>query len=145
MSKLKESLQLYWKGAKNFDKVWEGFRNEAKLKHGELSDDQVDEITHRRMICESCPFNSVNAKQSIEYQELVGNPYNSSLTELHCSLCSCQINRKTACLTCQCGISEWNENNPNKQLPLKWETYKNQNNEPNSTTNPATDVINGNQ
>lgn len=124
MSRLKESLQLYLKGIKNLDKVIEGYRNEIKLKNNELTEDEVDTIIHRRLVCAGCPFNSVNAKQLPEYKELTGNTYVSGQKELHCSLCSCPIGRKTACLSCQCGISEWNRNNPDKQLPLMWEEQK---------------------
>lgn len=98
--------------------------NELKLKSGDLPADEVEVITDRRLVCAGCPFNSVNAKQLSDYQELTGFIYDSSQVELHCSLCSCPIHRKTACLSCECGISEWNKNNINKQIPIKWESYK---------------------
>lgn len=124
MSSLKENLQLYWKGVKHFDKVYEGYMNEVKMKSGDLPAEEVEVITDRRLVCAGCPFNSTNAKQLPEYKELTGEVYISGQTELHCSLCSCPIHRKSSCLSCTCGIDEWNKNNSDKKLEPKWGPYE---------------------
>lgn len=94
----------------------------------------------RRALCLDCPFNSINARESEEYKELFGKNYDSSLNYFHCSICACPIQRKTACLSCECGLTDWNEHNPDNQKPLKWNKY-----EPSNTRDNKVDVINDNK
>lgn len=124
MNQFKEYLNLVKKGAKNFDKVFEGVRNDVSNKFKVLSKQKQGVIAERMEICLSCPFNSKNAPTSDEYRELVGEAYNTTREELHCSLCGCTATYKTASLSSNCGIEHWNQSNPEKQLDLKWTKYE---------------------
>lgn len=125
------------KGIQHLDKIVEGYINQIKLENHELSEDKVDEIATRRAICLDCPFNSINAKQSQEYFDLFGKHYETQMSYFHCSICSCPLDRKTACLTCQCGLTDWNEQHPENIQTLKWNKY-----EPNSTTDTTINAVN---
>lgn len=120
MSKLSEILSLIPKSFKNPLEIIEGWKNDYKMENDKLTDEQVEVILKRRAICESCPFNSTNAKTSQEYKDLYKENYKTDLNFLHCAICSCPITKKTACLHCQCGIGEYNLKNPNNKQALKW-------------------------
>ena len=124
MNPFKEYVQLSLKGLKNLDKVLEGVKNETANKFKTLSDEKKEVISTRMDICLDCPYNSINAKSSEEYRQLTGKQYSSSRPELHCSLCGCITTFKVASLSSDCGIEEWNNNNPHKKLPLKWQAIK---------------------
>jgi hypothetical protein len=114
---LSEYLEMIKAGLKNPDKVLEGVVNSVKMKYGHLPEDEQAEILRRRVICQSCPYNSSNA---------VTDPalnYKTDRLDEHCILCRCNIEYKTSSLTSQCGIAVWNRNNPNNKMPLKWEVY----------------------
>jgi hypothetical protein len=89
-----------------------------------LSDEKKEVIATRMDLCLGCPYNSQNAKLSEEYFKLTGEHYNSARPELHCSLCGCIIEVKTSSLSSDCGIVDWNEENPKKQLAPKWLKYE---------------------
>lgn len=125
MSKLTEYLSLIPKGLPNAGEIVSALTNEVYLKYNKLPEDEKEEILKRRVICETCPFNSQNAKSSQEYKSLTGSNYKTNRTDLHCSFCGCGIKTRTAGLGADCGISTWNKDNPNKQLPLKWTKYEN--------------------
>lgn len=115
MSKFLEYVKLLPTVFKNADKIVEGIVTNTKLKLGGLQEHEQDEIIRRRVICAGCPFNSKNAKELGLYAgEREGE---------FCVNCNCEIDWKTACLTCNCGIEAYNSRNPNNQLPLKWEVY----------------------
>lgn len=106
------------KALKNADKVLEGIVNKVKMEYGGLMKEQQDEIIRRRLICSECPFTSSNA---------ITNPslnYKTDRLDEHCTHCGCNIELKTSSLASNCGIEIWNINNPNNQLPLKWEIFK---------------------
>lgn len=88
------------------------------------SNEKKQIIADRFEICNNCPFNSKNAKSSKEFYELQGKHYDTSRPELHCSLCGCIISYKVSSLSSNCGIEEWNNDNPEKQLPLNWTRYE---------------------
>ena len=69
MNKYLEYIKLLPKGLANIDKVFEGIVNETKLKYKTLSEDQQAEIIRRRVICQACPLNSINALESKEYKD----------------------------------------------------------------------------
>jgi hypothetical protein len=123
-NQFKEYLNLTKKGLKNFDKVFEGVRNDIANSFELLSDEKKQVISDRMDICLNCPFNSEQAKTSNEYLQLTGENYETSRSELHCSLCGCTTTYKVASLSSNCGIEHWNEKNKNKQLELKWEKYE---------------------
>ncbi len=103
-----------------------------------LPEDEQAEIVRRRFICSSCPFNSSNAVTKLGYV--------TNRIDEHCVMCGCTITRKTASLDSACGITccnatplsdctckdknlqEYNRVN-NVNMEVKWQAYKNQNNE----------------
>lgn len=126
MSKFSEYLSLIPKGLKNPEALIEGWANEIKLQFGTLREDEREEILRRRVICNTCPFNSINAKASPEYKELYGVNYKTNREDLHCAHCSCPVASKTASLTSDCGITSYNAIHQDKQIDLKWKVYKNE-------------------
>lgn len=116
MSKLTEYIKLLPKGIKNLPKIIEGLRNQAKIELGTLPEDELEVIIGRRLICSTCPFNSVNATKA--------GVYASSRDDVHCTMCGCPIDVKTASLLANCGIEDYNLKNKNNPLPLKWTNVK---------------------
>src|SRR6185437_16497077 len=114
MSKWVEYLKLLPKGFTNGEKIIEGWSNEIKLQFGTLEEDEREEILRRRVICNACPFNSINAQSSPEYKELYGVNYKTNREDLHCAHCSCPISSKTASLTSDCGITSYNLSHKDK-------------------------------
>lgn len=116
---------------KNLDKVVEGIINQVKDDLNMLSEEEQAEIVRRRVICETCPFNSKNA---------VKDGYTTDRIDDHCIMCGCTITRKTASLSSSCGIGNCNPDNDadckkkglkefnkehNIKMVLKWEAFKN--------------------
>ena len=126
MNKYLEYIKLLPKGLANIDKVFEGIVNETKLKYKTLSEDQQAEIIKRRVICQACPLNSINALESKEYKDLFGVNYNTKRDSLHCSICSCDIALKTSSLGSDCGLSYYNETHPENIQELKFTKYNKQ-------------------
>ena len=126
MSKYLEYIKLLPKGLANIDKVFEGIVNETKLKYKTLSEDQQEEIIRRRVICQACPLNSINALESKEYKDLFGVSYKTKRDSLHCSICSCDIALKTSSLGSDCGLSYYNETHPDNIQELKFTKYNKQ-------------------
>ncbi len=127
MGKFTEYLKLIPKAVLNPEKIIEGVINDVKLKNGSLSEDKQEEIIRRRLICFDCPLNSINAQKSEEYKALYGEFYKTDRPDLHCSICSCNIELKTASLDSDCGLTAYNEKNPNNTQKLKWTYYKQEN------------------
>ena len=125
MSRLTEFLSLLPKGLHNADKVLEGMINQIKNEYKQLPEDQQEEILRRQLICQECPFNSINATTSKEYKELTGKHYETDRKGLHCSFCGCPMKTKISSLSSDCGITDYNEEFPNNKQPLKWEAYNN--------------------
>lgn len=122
MSNFIEYIKLLPKGIKNADKVVEGIYNSIKLNYNSLPEDERLEILRRRLICESCPLNSILAKESKEYFDIFGKQYDGGRSEFHCSICNCGIEYKTASLGSTCGIKD---NEKTKDFEYKWISYKN--------------------
>ena len=102
-------------GIKNSDKIIEALAVSSMVKNGEASDEALAEILKRKDICAGCKYNSRNAKQQTDY--VSGLPYE------HCILCKCRIgydDSKEYCLSCNCGVLEWNKRMPDHQLEIKW-------------------------
>ena len=125
MSKFKEYLKLLPKGIGNFENIIEGWYNEIKLQNENLPEDEINEILRRRVICNQCPLNSVNAQSSKEYKDLYGKSYTTDRPDLHCSCCGCPIVAKTASLSSDCGLMDYNKEHKDKEQILKWRKYKN--------------------
>jgi hypothetical protein len=126
MSKYLEYMKLLPKGLANIDKVFEGIVNETKLKYKTLSEDQQEEIIKRRVICQACPLNSINALESKEYKDLFGVNYKTDREDEHCSICSCNSILKTSSLGSDCGLSYYNETHPDNIQELKFTKYNKQ-------------------
>jgi hypothetical protein len=121
---IKEWVKIAIKGIPNIDKIAEGFINDVRFQFNSLPEDKQEEIVKRRLICATCPFNSFRAKESEEYKQLFGESYKTDRTDLHCSICGCPVSTKTASLAVDCGMEEYNKNNPENQQPLKWIKYE---------------------
>ena len=117
MGILADYLKVLPAGMENWRGIAESIKNELKQKLGTLSDDEIEEITRRRLICESCPFNSKNAVKD----EALG--YKTSRLDDHCIQCGCNLHLKTECLLCNCGIEVHNSRNPQNFIDLKWTIY----------------------
>lgn len=120
LNKIKEYAITALKGFKHFDKLVEGIKTEIELEYGSLPQVDKDIILSRRLVCNSCPFNSINAQTSEEFKQINNNQnYSTTREDFHCAMCGCNVKLKTACLHCNCGIENYNMQNINK-LPLKW-------------------------
>lgn len=124
MSKITEYIRLLPRAIPNADKIVQAIITNVQYRNGTLSEDKKAELVRRRVICEGCPFMSKNSSTSEEYLTLVGKHYNSVRSEPHCSFCGCGITKRTASFGSNCGIETWNEENPDKQIPLKWTKYE---------------------
>lgn len=116
MSKLSEYIKLIPKGFKNLDKILDGLKNQAKIELGTIPEEDFETIVGRRLICSACPHMSENAEKL--------GLYKTDRDDAHCTLCSCPILTKTASLLSNCGIEEYNKENPDNPLPLKWVAVK---------------------
>ena len=125
MSKISEWIKLAYKGLPNIDKIAEGIINDVKLAHNNLPEDEQEEIVRRRLICQQCPLNSLKARDSAEYYQLYGSHYEAKRTDLHCSICGCPVDTRTASLSANCGLEEYINNNNNEiKQELKWKKYE---------------------
>lgn len=123
MNALTEYLKLIPKAIKEAPHIIEGIVNKVKLEFNAMPEEEKREIVKRRVICETCPFNSSNA---------VSNPsinYKTDRFDAHCIHCGCNIDFKTAALEEQCGIADYNEEHPDNPMQVKWMKYKKPNNE----------------
>jgi hypothetical protein len=122
---LTEYLKLLPRGLKNADKIIEGLINETKSLYNGLTEEEHNEIVKRRLICQSCPFHSLNATTSKEYLDLFGEHYQSDRKDEHCSVCGCNEKVKTSSLSSDCGLVIYNEKNPENIQELKWTKFNN--------------------
>lgn len=125
----KDWLKLAKEGLPNIDKIAEGYINNIKEKNNLLSEEEVEEIVKRKLICEQCPLFSLNAfKDDTEYQNLFKKPFTSAYKnregERFCGSCGCPEKLRIYSLNSNCGLSSYNEKHPNNKQPLKWEAFK---------------------
>lgn len=113
MSYLSETLSLIVKGIPNIGKIAEGVKNQIKIELGTIPEADLEVITARRLICLTCSFMSKNAE--------VKGVYKTDRNYEHCIHCGCPTATRTAALEANCGIEEYNKNNPDNPMPLKWE------------------------
>lgn len=124
MSKLSEYITLIPGALANTPSIIKAVTNEVMLKYDKLPEEEKKVIVERRLICNECPFNSVNAKTSVEFKSLTGHHYETAREDVHCSFCGCNTDTRTSGLDKPCGIQTWNANNPTRKLPLKWGKYE---------------------
>ena len=116
MGKLAEYIKLLPEGIKNLSKVIEGIKNQVKMELGTISEEDLEIITGRRLICSTCPFNSKNA--------VAKGFYRTDREDEHCIHCGCPLDTRTVSLESNCGIEKYNELNPKTPLALKWKKVK---------------------
>jgi len=114
LNTLIEYAKLVPKFIDNHEQIVEGFKNEVKSTLGKLDEAEEEEIIRRRLICAACPFQSENAKDK---------GYVTDRMDAHCTLCLCNINVKTSCLSCKCGAHPYNLNNPDDTKEVKWHEF----------------------
>lgn len=122
MSSWREYIKLIPSGIKDADKIVKGIYNSIMLEN--IPTENRDEILKRRVTCEGCPFMSANAKTSEEFLALTGQHYKTERFDKHCTFCGCPLGIRTAALDKNCGIEDWNEDNPDVQLELKWTKHE---------------------
>lgn len=107
---IKELTSTLNNGINNIDKVVEGAVGKLKDNLNLVNEDEKAVINFRKYICDGCEFNSKNK---------VG--YTSIRIDEHCTLCLCNLDWKQHCLSCNCGIEEYNKNaSDDNKLNLKW-------------------------
>lgn len=116
MSKLTEYLKLIPSGVKNLPQIVEALTNQVKIELGTIPQEDLETIVGRRAICKTCPFMSKNAVHM--------GIYTTSREDEHCIHCGCPISTRTASLDTNCGIEEYNQENPETPLTLKWHKTK---------------------
>lgn len=77
----------------NFSQIYEGWRN--KLVPPADMKQTIQQVSKERLsICSKCPFHSKNHK----------TPYRP---DAHCVDCGCNLEAKSACLSCGCPQDKW--------------------------------------
>lgn len=88
----------------NFSQILEGWKNHLIPDKEMIA--TINQISKERLnICKTCPFNST--------------PGNITVVS-RCKACGCLLKAKSKCLSCNCGIEKYNEENPDEPLELKW-------------------------
>ena len=126
LDKISEYIKLIPRVVNNADKIVKGIINDVKFNNNNLPEEEQEEIIRRRLICVDCPYNSTNAPSSPEYYKLYnGQRYKPEARyDLHCAICACNIHWKTVVMDEKCGLSYYNDLNPNRKQELKWEPFK---------------------
>lgn len=91
----------------NFGQIYEGWRN--KLVPPTDMKVLIHDVSQERLtICSTCPFHS-------KFHSTPLRPDN------HCTDCGCNLEAKTACLSCSCPKGKWTEvmTNPEEEDQLK--------------------------
>lgn len=91
----------------NFGQIYEGWRN--KLVPPTEMKALIHDVSQERLaICAKCPFHS-------KYHSTPLRPDN------HCTDCGCNLEAKTACLSCSCPQNKWTAvmTNPDEEDQLK--------------------------
>lgn len=77
----------------NFGQIYEGWRN--KLVPPAHMKDMIQQVSKERVtICNGCPFHSKNHKTPLR-------------PDAHCTDCGCNLEAKSACLSCDCPQGKW--------------------------------------
>lgn len=129
MSKFTEYLNLAIKGIPHSKDILDGIVNHVQLKYNKLPEDEKAEIVRRKVICQGCPFYSLNLfKDDTEYQKLYNKKFESTrYGERFCGICGCNEDYKTSSLNANCGLESYNVSHPNNQQPLKWTKFTKEN------------------
>jgi len=77
----------------NFSQIYEGWRN--KLIPPADMKDMIQQVSKERVtICNDCPFHSKNHSTPLR-------------PDAHCTDCGCNLEAKSACLSCSCPQDKW--------------------------------------
>lgn len=77
----------------NFSQIYEGWRN--KLVPPADMKNTIQQVSQERLsICDKCPFHSKFHKTPLR-------------PDAHCTDCGCNLEAKTACLSCSCPQDKW--------------------------------------
>jgi hypothetical protein len=77
----------------NFSQIYEGWRN--KLVPPADMKDMIQQVSKERLsICSKCPFHSKNHFTPLR-------------PDAHCTDCGCNLEAKSACLSCGCPQDKW--------------------------------------
>lgn len=89
----------------NPKQILEGWRNHL-VPPSDLKD-FIEKVSEERLTkCKNCPFNSTQ-----------GEIKNTS----YCKACGCPLKAKSKCLSCTCGISNYNAAHPYDKKEVLWE------------------------
>lgn len=124
-----EYLDVIHRGIKNSDKIIESIKTAAEIKNYNegrpttITAEAIAEIMRRADICKECPFNSKNA--------IASGTYVTGLGFQHCILCKCRIGveedgsiqGKEACLSCNCGVEQFNAMHPESKMEVRWTAF----------------------
>lgn len=125
IKKINSYLNLIPKGLKTPLKIIEGISNEIKSEFNLLTEEEQNEILRRRLICQSCPFYSLNViNNDLEYQKLYNKKFDDKREGKFCGICGCPESIRTSSLSADCGLDDYNKENPNNIQELKWTKYK---------------------
>lgn len=122
MSKLSEYIALIPRGFKNTPQILMAITNQVRMELNSLPADKQEVIIGRRLLCETCPYMSKNAVNGYEI-EGKKSVYKTDRDDKHCIWCGCPVETRTASLSSNCGIEEYNLDY-GTNVPLKWKEEK---------------------
>lgn len=94
--KFKDHLEMMKRGLKNVPNIIEANVNYYMDTFGALPQDKKEEAERRYAICKSCPLNSENWSKT--------GAYETTRTDLHCTVCQCTIEKKVMSFNESCGL-----------------------------------------
>lgn len=98
----------------NFKQIYEGWRNKL-VPPSELRETIQQVSAERLAICNTCVFHSKNHDTPLR-------------PDAHCTDCGCNLEAKTACLSCDCPKRKWvavmNDHNEFEQFRKDAHTYE---------------------
>lgn len=106
LNNIKRYISLIPDIIKNREQIVEGIISSLKEENGSLPEDESEEIIRRRVICSTC------------------SEYKGEGKKAYCNACGCNINFKTACLSCICGADSYNMSHPDEKKEVKWMPYE---------------------
>lgn len=77
----------------NFSQIYEGWRNKL-VPPADMKDVIAATSKERLSICDECPFHSKNHSTPLR-------------PDAHCTDCGCNLEAKSACLSCGCPQNKW--------------------------------------
>lgn len=96
----------------NFKQIYEGYRN--LLVPSSQMKETIQKVSAERLeICNDCPFHSKHHSTPLRF-------------DAHCTDCGCNLDAKTACLSCSCPKDKWTAlTTQDEENELKQQVYAN--------------------